>query len=101
MPHFEAAVRLRPRDPEAHLSLGAARFEQGRIDESIAHFETVVSLRPQDPRAFDNLGMVLLSAGRFAAAEQIFGRLLTLDPKNENAEAGLMEARRRLRLETE
>ena len=101
VPHFEAAVRLRPSDPEAHLSLGAARFEQGRVDESIVHFETVVSLRPRDPRAFDNLGRVLLSAGRFAAAEQIFGRLLTLDPQNENAEAGLLEARRRLRLESE
>ena len=101
VPHFEAAVRLRPSDPEAHLSLGAARFEQGRVDESIVHFETVVSLRPRDPRAFDNLGRVLLSAGRFAAAEQIFGRLLTVDPQNENAEAGLSEARRRLRLESE
>lgn len=101
VPHFEAAVRLRPSDPEAHLSLGAARFEQGRVEESIVHFETVVSLRPRDPRAFDNLGRVLLAAGRFAAAEQIFGRLLTLDPQNKNAEAGLLEARRRLRLESE
>ena len=60
--HFEAAVRLRPKNAELHNHLGSAlaRFP-GRKSEAIAEFETSLRLNPDFPYSHLNLGIALMN----------------------------------------
>jgi len=49
IPHFEAAIRIRPDYADAHYNLGVALAEiPGRLPEAIVHFEAAERIRP-DP----------------------------------------------------
>jgi len=85
-------VRLDPSDAEARLSLGAARFEQGRAVQAAQHFEMAISLDPENASAHSNLGSVYLSMGRRVEAVRCFERALALEPGMPQALEGLREA---------
>ena len=53
------AVRLRPQDARAHVSLGNALAEQGKEDEAIAAYREAVRLEPDSARPHGNLGHAL------------------------------------------
>jgi tetratricopeptide (TPR) repeat protein len=58
--HFEEALRVRPKYPEAHNNLGIQLAEMpGRTADAIAHFEAAIKLEPDLLQARRNLGMVL------------------------------------------
>src|SRR5262249_27079412 len=46
---FEKVIRLAPRSPEAHNSLGWVLFSQGELEDAIRHFRTALQLRPKLP----------------------------------------------------
>ena len=65
MGHLEAALRLKPDFPEAHLSMGNALIDiPGRLEDAVAEYKTAVRLSPKSDRAHSNLGNALLRAGR-------------------------------------
>jgi tetratricopeptide (TPR) repeat protein len=60
--HFEEALRVRPKYPEAHNNLGIQLADMpGRTAEAIAHFEAAIRLDPNLLQAHRNLGMLLAS----------------------------------------
>jgi tetratricopeptide (TPR) repeat protein len=59
---FEAAVRLKPEDPDYHVNLGLALAQMpGRLMDAIAEYQTSLRSDPHLPAAHLNLGLALTS----------------------------------------
>ena len=85
----EAALRLDPDSPQAHLVLGLVlmRFE-GRQQECVRYLKRALALAPSDPDALYWLAMVYANyAGRGGAALPLAERLADIDPLNPLAVA--------------
>jgi TolB-like protein/Flp pilus assembly protein TadD len=85
----EAALRLDPDSPQAHLVLGLVvmRFE-GRQQECVRYLKRALSLAPADPDALFWLSMAYANyAGRCEAALPLAERLADIDPLNPLAVA--------------
>lgn len=80
--HYEAALRIDPRNPTAHANLGNVLIQSGRLAEGIAHEEAVVRLKPDYASAYSNLGNAYLQSGRLAEAIAHYEQALRLDPGN-------------------
>ena len=80
--HYEAALRIDPRNPTAHANLGNVLIQSGRLAEGIAHEEAVVRLKPDYASAYSNLGNAYLQSGRLAEAIAHYEQALQLDPGN-------------------
>ncbi len=77
---FEHALRVDDRNTVAHVNLGAAYMDSGRIDEALRHFEAAVRLDPGYADARNNLGAALAAAGRLDQALAQFAEAARLDP---------------------
>ena len=53
---FEKALESNPNQASAHVNLGAALAQLGRLDEAMPHLEKAVELLPEDAEAHTNLG---------------------------------------------
>src|SRR5437660_12724311 len=60
---FEHAVEVIPDNYVAHLSLGNALAEQGRLDDAIAHYSAALRVKPDLATAHGNLGVILARQG--------------------------------------
>ena len=56
---FEQLVRNRPELAEAHLSLGIAYGDAGRLDAAVAEFREVLRIQPRHPEARKNLDLAV------------------------------------------
>ena len=87
---FEAALALKPDYSEAHLSLGNALMEAGRLQSAIDQFEEAVRDDPQSDRAHCNLGNALMRApGRLPEAIAQLQAALRIRPDSAEAHNGL------------
>lgn len=60
---FEKVVKLSPRSPEAHNSLGWVLLVQQKLDPAIAEFNAALDLRTDFFQAYTNLSSALLQKG--------------------------------------
>jgi serine/threonine-protein kinase len=80
IPEAEEALRLDPYLVAAHVSLGTAYTEAGRLDEARGAFERAIALQPSNDDALRGLGIALTRAGEHAPAEDAFKRAVALRP---------------------
>ena len=80
--HCERAVRMRPTDPDAQVSLGNALLQKGRIDEAIAHYQKAMMVHPDHFLARYSLGHALLEKGELDSAIQVCRSALLLRPSD-------------------
>lgn len=80
--HYEAALRIDPRNPEAHANLGNVLIQSGRLAEGIAHEEDALRWKPNDAAIYANLGNALVQAGRSAEAIARYQQALQIDLRN-------------------
>jgi len=78
--HFQSALEIMPRYPEAQNHLGVALFQKERMDEAIYHFQKALEIRPTYAEASYNLGSVLLKKGRLNEAAEQYQRSIQLKP---------------------
>jgi Tfp pilus assembly protein PilF len=76
MPLLEQALRLNPQDADAHLNLGAAYAETGKLDRAEEQFRSAVLLTPMNFNAHNLLGKLYFDSSRLAEAEQQFRQSL-------------------------
>ncbi len=78
-----------PANPRAHLNMGMALEQQGRVDEAIQQYEQALRLRPGIPTSHNNLGVALTKRGRLDEAIEQYELALKGDPKFLNPRRNL------------
>ncbi len=71
-PHIQAAIKLNPRDADAHYHLGRYYFEDKRYREALAAFRTTLQLQPEHYRARYYSGLVHEGENESESAKQDF-----------------------------
>ena len=89
MTRYRRALALAPDYINAHINLGAALEQQGKVDEAAAQYRRVVELDPRNALAYNNLGKVLKGLGRMQEGEARFRRALELKPDYPEAHYNL------------
>ena len=79
---LRSAIRLQPRNDEAHSLLGQYVAQRGEVDAGIAEVEKAISIRPNYWAHYFALGSALYAAGRFDKAVATFHRVTELQPDN-------------------
>jgi tetratricopeptide (TPR) repeat protein len=86
---FERALRLNPRDSDAHNNLGAAYLHKNRTDRAIEEFEAALKIQPANAEAHNNLGTAYLRKGRADLASTQYNEALRLKPDYKDARENL------------
>ncbi len=90
---FEQALKLEPRNVEAHTYLGMLADRAGRLPEAEQHFAAAANAAPQLASARNNYGAILLRLGRSAQAAAQFEASLKLDQEQPSALVNLAQIR--------
>lgn len=85
---LEARVMSNPDDAEAHIQLGALRFDNGEIDAAEEHWNTVLEIDPDAVEAHYNLGFAYLASDppRPEEAVEAWNRVIEIAPDSDLAE---------------
>ena len=78
---FEAALKLDPSIPGAHIGLGNMAMWRGDILTATEHFSTALSLMPQSPEVVFNLGQALALMGHGSEAEAAYRKAIRIAPQ--------------------
>ena len=102
LPHAQALVRLAPRDPFAHNSLGFVYWRLGEPDKALAQYHWAIDLAWEQDRpdfaalSLNNLAVAYGQLGRPDRAIPAYQQALALDPDfdqvHNNLGAALLEA---------
>ncbi len=89
---FTHALAVTSRNHVAHLNLGGALREAGRLEEARTHFLAVLDLLPGDVHARNDLGVVLQLEGRVDEAIAHYRAALSAAPDYPDAHYNLANA---------
>lgn len=78
-----------PHIPTAHLNLGEAYLEEGRLDEAVVAFQRARDLEPTAVNVYTNLGDAYQKLGLLEEAEEEFLTALEIDPESAIAHNNL------------
>jgi len=95
LPYLEDAVRLRPRDPAAHLNLAAALALSSHPREAIHEYEAGLPLatdRTTLAGPYETLGRLYEQLGNYGKAIPSYEQSLILDPQRAGARDRLAKA---------
>ncbi len=97
--HARNAIRLAPRNGNAHAMMGLILTETNRALAGEYHFRKAIEITGETSRGCVNLANCLKQQGKVDESEEWFRKATALDPKNINAWLGwcrMEEARRAL-----
>ncbi len=77
---FRHALSVEPDNWVAHVNLGWALEQEGRLDDAASHYRAALAIRPGNPYAHNNLGYVLELLGRTDEAVFHYREALRLKP---------------------
>lgn len=77
---FEKAIEAEPLYTDAHLNLGVAYLEMGRLDQAEQEFKRATNLSPLNVHARNRLGLLYIREGRRLEAEAEFQASLAVAP---------------------
>jgi tetratricopeptide (TPR) repeat protein len=89
---LEAALALKPGDPQVLCNLGAARDALGR-DDAVDCFRQALATRPDDVKALTGLGKIYLEREHVGEAAGCFERAMALEPASADHRLNLALAR--------
>lgn len=81
--HYRKAVKVNPKDADAHNNFGAFLCRNGQTEEGLKSFSLAVknNLYVHSERAYTNAGICLIRAGDSVEAENFFRKSLTANPR--------------------
>ncbi len=91
---FRRAVAVTGDNWVAHLNLGWAVEEKGRLDEAEWHYREVLRIDPSNPYAHNNIGAIRFRQDRFGEAVHHFREALRRKPDYAEARTNLEKVRR-------
>ncbi len=88
---FSEALKLNPKNPEAHLSIGAMLERQGKLEDAAREYQAASNLDAKSTDAITGLANVYSKQKKLpeAEAEAQLRKLLAIDPGNEDAKVQL------------
>ncbi len=86
---FSEALKLNPKDAEAHLSIGAILERQGNLDDAGREYQAAASLDAKSTDAITGLANVYSKQKKLPEAEAQLRKLMAMDPGNEDAKVQL------------
>jgi tetratricopeptide (TPR) repeat protein/peroxiredoxin len=87
--HYEAALRERPDNTDAHVNLGVLLHQLGRYEDSIAHFKEALRYKPHLSGAHNNWANSLGRMGRLEESVTHYKEAVRLNPDNSQAHNNL------------
>ena len=82
---YRRALKLAPRNADAHHLLGLISKSRGEIPSAIAHISHAISINPVEAVFYNNLSTCYLAQKDMVAAELCLNRALTLRPTYPDA----------------
>lgn len=82
---YGEVAKLRPKDPEIHVEMGALLERQKKHDQAAAEFRQALALDPKSSEALAGLVNVLTEQKDFTGAEAMLRKYLEADPTNATA----------------
>jgi serine/threonine-protein kinase len=79
--YLTVAVALRPDSAGAHLDLGLALKQAGKVDEAIACYHKAIELNPRASFPHNNLGLALKAQEKVEEAIACYRQAIALDPR--------------------
>jgi Flp pilus assembly protein TadD len=88
---FQQALKIDPRNVDAHTYLGMLAADANELKEAEQHFAAAASLSPSEPSIRNNYGAILMRLGRTAEARMQFEASLKLNPNQPSALTNLAQ----------
>ena len=92
IPHFRAAVAIRPNEAMAHLNLGTYEREHGNLRAAIEQYQMVLGFTSSPllrEQAYANLGSAFRDLGEYSKAQENYEAALRLNPEAPLAVLGM------------
>jgi tetratricopeptide (TPR) repeat protein len=80
--HYDEAIRLNPKNPEAFYNRGVAFGQTGQYDRALADLNEAIRLKPNDPDYFTNRGSAHYWSGERDKAIADYDEAIRLSPKH-------------------
>jgi protein O-mannosyl-transferase len=87
--NFEAALRINPRNTDAHTAFGFVFAIQGRLTDALEQFDDALRIAPRFAKAHTGLGLVFARQGKLSEASDHFRRALESAPGDTQAHINL------------
>jgi hypothetical protein len=80
--HYDEAIRLNPKNPEAFYNRGVAFGQTAQYDRALADLNEAIRLKPNDPDYFTNRGSAHYRTGERDKAIADYDEAIRLNPKH-------------------
>jgi tetratricopeptide (TPR) repeat protein len=77
---YKKALTLKPDYVEAHINLGSAFKEQGKLEEAIEAYTKALAIKPDYAEAYYNMGVTLNDQGKLEEAIEAYNKALAIKP---------------------
>ena len=82
---YKKALTIKPDYAEAHINLGSALTEQGKVEEAIEAYNKALAIKPDYAEAYYNMGVTLQAQGKLEEAIEAYNKALAIKPDNAEA----------------
>jgi len=86
---WRRAVEATSNNEMAHIKLGNALNEQGKVEEAVAQYREALRVKPDSARAYNNLAMIRLNQGDFQEALRLLSEALRISPNHVDAHVNM------------
>jgi len=87
--HYREALRIDPRDEDAHANLGALHFRRGEVTSAIAHYREALKIKPAHTGARTKLAKAMLKLRQLDEAARHLETVARLRPRSAPAQRDL------------
>jgi tetratricopeptide (TPR) repeat protein len=82
---YNKALAIKPDYAEAHINLGSALEEQGKLEEAIEAYNKALAIKPDYAEAYNNMGVTLKEQGKLEEAIEAYNKALAIKPDYADA----------------